>query len=198
MGSHQDTVGARIGMWLFLYTEIMLFGGLFVLYGAYYRIHAVEFIGTGQELDMVLGCVNTVILLVSSFFVAASVTAVRRNSTKGAMAFLAGAVLLGGLFLLNKYFEWGHKFHLGIYPGSPGLGESPPGRIVFYGLYFTITGLHAFHIVMGMVLLIVCIAMTGLGRIQKERFLLLENCGLYWHLVDLIWIFIFPLFYLIL
>jgi len=198
MGSHHDTVGIRTGMWLFLYTEIMLFGGLFVLYAAYYRIHAETFIATGQELDTVLGCANTVILLVSSFLVAASVTAVRRRQTKVAMAFLAGAVLLGLIFLINKYFEWGHKIHLGIYPGSPGLGESPPGRIVFYGLYFTVTGLHALHIVMGMVLLIVCIAMTGLGRIRKERFLLLENCGLYWHLVDLIWIFIFPLFYLIL
>ncbi|MBI9089348.1 MAG: cytochrome c oxidase subunit 3 [Desulfobacterium sp.] len=198
MGSHHDTVGARTGMWLFLYTEIMLFGGLFVLYSAYYRMHAQAFISTGQELDTVLGSVNTVILLVSSFLVAAAITAVQRSQTKGAMALLTGAVLLGMVFLANKYLEWGHKFHLGIYPGSPGLEDSPPGRIVFYGLYYTITGLHALHIVMGMVLLIVCIAMIGFGRIQKERFLLLENCGLYWHLVDLIWIFIFPLFYLIL
>ncbi len=198
MGSHHDTVGIRTGMWLFLYTEIMLFGGLFVLYAAYYRIHAGVFIATGQELDTVLGCANTVILLVSSFLVAASVTAVQRRQTKGAMAFLAGAVLLGLVFLINKYFEWGHKFHQGIYPGSPGLEESPPGRIVFFGLYYTITGLHALHIIIGMTLLMVCIAMIRTGRIQQERFVLLENCGLYWHLVDLIWIFIFPLFYLIL
>jgi len=192
-----DSVGARTGMWLFLYTEIMLFGGLFILYAAYYRIYTADFTGAGKELDMVMGALNTVILLVSSFSVAASITAIQKNSKKAAVAFLGSAILLGSIFLVNKYFEWGHKIDLGIFPNSPAMEGSSHGRVLFFNLYYTITGVHGVHIIIGMTLIAVTMIFIMLNKVTDQRYVLLENAGLYWHLVDLIWIFIFPLFYLI-
>lgn len=193
-----DTLGSKIGMWLFLYTEIMLFGGLFIIYAAYYKTYTADFILAGQELDMAFGAANTVILLVSSFAVAASITAIQSGSRKAALGFIVFAIVLGAVFLFNKYLEWGHKIELGIYPNSPDLEGSPHGRVLFFSLYYVITGLHGIHIIIGMILLGVSGVMTAGNRITEHRFGVLENSGLYWHLVDLIWIFIFPLFYLIL
>ncbi len=193
-----DTTGSKIGMWLFLYSEIMLFGGLFVIYAAYYRLHSVDFIASGKELDLIMGTINTVILLISSFCVAASITAVRQENKKLACTFLSVALMLGVVFLINKYFEWGHKIDLGIFPDSPAMEDSPHGRILFFSLYYTITGLHGVHIVIGMILLSVTMIFIIMDKIRADHFVFLENAGLYWHLVDLIWIFIFPLFYLIL
>ena len=105
---------------------------------------------------------------------------------------------MGLSFLGNKYFEWSDKFAHGIYPSSPTLTDGPQGLTVFYGLYYTITGLHALHVVIGLVLLVVSSALIWADRLDQTNYLVLENSGLYWHLVDLIWIFIFPLFYLIL
>ena len=193
-----DERGKRLGMWLFLYTEIILFGGLFVLYAVYLSKFGEAFISAGKELDRLFGTGNTLILLVSSFAVAASITAVQRGEKRRAVWLVAGAVACGAVFLVNKYFEWGHKFELGIYPGSENLLKSEPGRNVFFGLYYVITGLHGIHIVIGMTLLLVAMVLILMGRVNAERHVVLENAGLYWHLVDLIWIFIFPLFYLIL
>lgn len=192
-----DSVGSRTGMWLFLYTEIMLFGGLFVLYAAYYRMYTADFTGSGKELDMVMGAINTIMLLVSSFAVAASITAMQKKSKKIALALLGFAVLLGFMFLVNKYFEWGHKIDLGIFPNSPAMESAPHGRVLFFSLYYTITGLHGIHIIIGMTLLAVTMIFIMLDKVTYKKYVLLENAGLYWHLVDLIWIFIFPLFYLI-
>jgi cytochrome c oxidase subunit 3 len=107
------------------------------------------------------------------------------------------ALMNGGIFLVNKYFEWSQKIHHGIYPNSPDLLNGPPGRNIFFGLYYVITGLHGLHIIIGMVLLFVCAVMVHTKRINHGKYSVLENSGLYWHLVDIIWIFIFPLFYLI-
>ena len=134
METRSDTQGARIGMWLFLYTEIMLFGGLFILYAAYFSRYTPDFIEAGKELSLGFGAANTLILLVSRFAVAASVTAVRLGDRKKAVQFLALALLLGAVFLFNKYLEWGHKIELGIYPGSPDMAGSPYGRILFFSL----------------------------------------------------------------
>ncbi|MBF0378678.1 MAG: cytochrome c oxidase subunit 3 family protein [Desulfamplus sp.] len=194
---HYDIVGSRTGMWLFLYTEIMLFGGLFVLYAAYYRMYTADFTGAGKELDILMGSINTVMLLVSSFAVAASITAIQKKSRKVALAFLGFALFLGAMFLVNKYFEWGHKIDLGIFPNSPLMEDSSHGRVLFFSLYYTITALHAIHIIIGMTLLAVTMAFIMTDKVTEHKYVLLENAGLYWHLVDLIWIFIFPLFYLI-
>jgi cytochrome c oxidase subunit 3 len=193
-----DKQGVKLGMWLFLYTEIMLFGGLFVLYAAYYTRYTADFIESGKTLDLLMGALNTIILLSSSFTVAASITAIRRQSKKAALGLVGASIIFGLLFLFNKYIEWGHKFEVGIYPGSQVLEDAGYGSSIFFGLYYVVTGLHGLHIVIGLTLLSVSFIFILKGRIHAERITVLENSGLYWHLVDLIWIFIFPLFYLIL
>ncbi len=198
MENQNDATGKRIGMWLFLYTEIMLFGGLFVLYAVYFNSYKDDFIAGGKDLDTLFGIINTVILLISSFAVAASITAIRRKSKKLSLVFVISAVICGLVFLVNKYFEWGHKIEVGIYPNSDLLIDGEPGRNIFFGLYYTVTGLHGLHIVIGLTLLVISAFFISGNRITHQNDTLLENSGLYWHLVDLIWIFIFPLFYLIL
>lgn len=198
MTGHGDEAGARFGMWLFLYTEIMLFSGLFVLYAGYYYHYSADFIEGGGRMDLFIGTLNTAVLLISSFMVASSVAALRKDSKRAAIAFLSAAAVLGTLFLVNKYFEWSHKFGEGIYPGSEALQNGPHGLLVFYGLYFTLTGLHAIHVIIGITTLCVCLIFIKRGTISAGRIIVLDNVGLYWHLVDLVWIFLFPLFYLIL
>ena len=193
-----DDRGKRLGMWLFLYTEIILFGGLFVLYAVYLSQYPAEFIKGGKDLNRLFGAANTLILLASSFAVAASITAVQKAQKNVSLGFIAVAIFCGLLFLINKYVEWGHKIHAGIYPGSDTLIYGEPGRNIFFGLYYVITGLHGIHIVIGMTLLSVALVMILKERVTAENHVVLENAGLYWHLVDLIWIFIFPLFYLVL
>jgi len=198
MESRHDHTGIRIGMWLFLYTEIILFGGLFVLYAVYFHNYPAAFAENGKELNRVIGAFNTIILLISSFTVAASITAIRQQAKKCCLLLLATSFLCGILFLINKYYEWGHKFAIGIYPDSPLLNSGPPGKNIFFGLYYVITGLHGLHVVIGMTLLGISFLLVCQDKITAQRFAMLENSGLYWHLVDLIWIFVFPLFYLIL
>lgn len=198
MHTNTDNAGARLGMWLFLYTEIMLFGGLFVLYAVYYHRFPGEFAAAGGELELALGALNTGLLLLSSFTVAASVESLRKGAERTALALLGSTVLLGLVFLFNKSVEWSHKFAHGIYPGSETLLKGPKGETVFYGLYFTLTGLHALHVFLGCAVLSACWVLVLKGFVTGERINLLENTGLYWHLVDIVWIFLFPLFYLIL
>jgi len=194
----KDYTGAKLGMWLFLFTEVILFGGLFVLYAVYLDRYPEEFGSAARELDLLLGTANTVILLTGSLLVAVSVSAIRRGQTRLAQGMLWGGVASGLLFLLNKYFEWSAEIHHGIYPNSPVLLQKAQGEIIFFGLYFITLGLHGLHVLVGSVLLAVMAVWVGAGRITREDFVTLENSGLYWHLVDLVWIFIFPLYYLLL
>ena len=198
MHSQIDKTGIRIGMWLFLYSEIILFGGLFVLYAAYFHRYPEYFAEGGKELNRIIGSANTLVLLISSFTVAASITAIQRNAKKKAVGFLLFSLLCGVIFLVNKYFEWGAKIHHDIYPNSETLVNGEPGISIFFSLYYVITGLHGLHVIIGMVLLSVSLVCILSGKVTAERFSLLDNSGLYWHLVDLIWIFVFPLFYLVL
>ncbi len=192
-----DESGKKMGMWLFLYTEIILFGGLFVLYAVYFTRYTTDFIEGGKELNRIYGVVNTVILLISSFAVAAAITAIQKGQRKIALWGIGSSLGCGSIFLVNKYFEWGHKISLGIYPNSDRLLDGPDGQNIFFGLYYIITGLHGLHIIIGMTCLAVSLGFILAGKVTANRFALLENAGLYWHLVDLIWIFVFPLFYLI-
>lgn len=194
---HIDRETGTLGMWIFLFTELFLFGGLFLVYAVFRSQHHVEFHNAGLELDTFIGTLNTVVLLVSSMTVAMSITAVQKKNQTLALVLLVITALLAGVFMVNKYFEWSHKIHLGIFPGSPVLENMPHGELLFYGLYFMMTGLHALHVVIGVIVLLVAAAKIKEGKVNSENTLLLENAGLYWHLVDLIWIFLFPLMYLI-
>lgn len=198
MRAEIDRVGIKIGMWLFLYSEIILFGGLFVLYAAYFHEHPESFAAGGKELDRIIGALNTVVLLLSSFTVAASITAIQRGSRKLTIGLLGFSIVCGCVFLVNKYFEWGAKIQHDIYPNSETLVNGEPGLNIFFGLYYVITGLHGLHVIIGMVLLSISLVLVLVGKIDGSRLSMLDNSGLYWHLVDLIWIFVFPLFYLVL
>lgn len=197
MSVKTDEAGKKLGMWLFLYTEIILFGGLFVLYAVYFHRYTNDFIIAGKELNKAFGIINTIILLISSFAVAASITAVQKKEKQKTVMALFFSLLCGLIFLVNKYFEWTHKIDHGIYPNSEKLLDLPNGQNMFFGLYYVITGLHGVHIIIGMTLLLTSLVFVQKEKITSSRYALLENSGLYWHLVDLIWIFIFPLFYLV-
>jgi cytochrome c oxidase subunit III len=194
---HRDDEASKTGMWLFLFTEMLLFGGLFIVYSVYRFRNPVAFHLAARELSVFVGTVNTIILLISSSTIAMSITAIQKKNKKLALILLFTTLILGLAFLVNKYFEWGHHLKDHIYPGSPVLALRGQGDVLFYGLYFFMTGLHALHIIIGMIFIGVIARMIIRDKIDSGNFVLLENSGLYWHLVDLIWIFLFPLFYLI-
>ncbi|HER08296.1 MAG TPA: cytochrome c oxidase subunit 3 family protein [Bacteroides sp.] len=195
--NHRDDTASKLGMWLFIFTELLLFGGLFVVYSVYRYLHSQAFHLAARELDVFTGTLNTVILLVSSMTVAMSTTAIRKKDKRTTLLLIAVTLVLAAVFLVNKYFEWGGKISHGLYPGSSILDELGKGDTLFFGLYFFMTGLHALHIIVGMVVLGFMFVFVWKDKITHDNFQQLENGGLYWHLVDVIWIFLFPLFYLI-
>jgi cytochrome c oxidase subunit III len=194
---HRDDEGTKLGMWLFIFTELLLFGGLFIVYSVYRYLHPTAFHLAAEELDVFVGTLNTIILLVSSATIAMSITAIQKGSKKLTLALLGFTVFLALVFLVNKYFEWGVKFEKGLYPGSFKLAELGHGDTLFWGLYFFMTGLHAIHIIVGIIIIGFMMYYVWKEKITGDNFVFLENSGLYWHLVDIIWIFLFPLFYLI-
>jgi cytochrome c oxidase subunit III len=194
---HHDYLGSKMGMWIFIFTELFLFGGLFLVYAVFRNQYPADFHHAALETNTFIGTLNTIVLLVSSMTVAMSITAIQSNQKGRAVRLLLLTLLLALVFMINKYFEWGHKFEYKIYPGSPVLGNLPKGELLFFGLYFMMTGLHALHVFVGMILLGLTIVRIEQGKINATHFSLHENSGLYWHLVDLIWIFLFPMMYLI-
>lgn len=194
---HYDPEGSKIGMWIFIFTELFLFGGLFLVYAVFRNKYSAEFHHAAEELNAFIGTLNTVVLLVSSMTVAMSITAIQKGDRSRAIRLLIITILCALIFMVNKYFEWSHKFELHLYPGSEVVKGLDHGETLFYGLYYMMTGLHALHVIVGLILLSVVIVKIGKGKITKERYVLHENSGLYWHLVDFIWIFLFPLLYLI-
>ena len=197
METHRDYTGSKIGMWLFLLSEILLFGGMFLLYAIYRYKNAVDFHLAAGELDRILGTFNTLILITSSLTMALSISMIQKGNRKLSLYFLVATILLGIFFLGNKYIEWTAKFHHGLFPNAPHLLGRPRGEILFFGLYYAMTGLHGLHVLLGIFLLSVMGFLILKGTIKRDHFVPLENSGLYWHLVDIIWIFLFPLFYLI-
>jgi cytochrome c oxidase subunit 3 len=194
---HRDDVGARMGMWLFLLTEVLLFGGLFLVYAVYRYQYPDQFRIAAMELNTGIGTLNTIILLTSSLTVALSIAAMQKGNRFLSIIMLSATLIMALMFLVNKYFEWATKFSHGIYPGSKELVSKPNGQILFFGLYFVMTGLHALHVIIGMIILSFILAFIIRNKITSDNYVKQENAGLYWHLVDLIWIFLFPLFYLI-
>jgi cytochrome c oxidase subunit 3 len=195
--THRDDLTSKTGMWFFLFTEMLLFGGLFIVYSVYRFRNGEAFHFAAQELSVTIGTINTIILLISSTTIAMSITAIQKKNKKFALLLLCITILLGLAFLVNKYFEWGEHIKEHIYPGSAVLALRGQGDVLFYGLYFFMTGLHALHIIIGLIFIGVITVLIFRDKINSDNFVLLENSGLYWHLVDLIWIFLFPLFYLI-
>jgi cytochrome c oxidase subunit 3 len=194
---HKDYAGSKIGMWLFLLTEILLFGALFMLYSIFRSSNAVDFHNAATELNTTIGALNTVLLLTSSLAMAVAVSATQKGHMSAATVSLSVTILLALAFLVNKYFEWSAKIHHGIYPNSPELGLREYGEGMFFSLYYVMTGLHGLHVLGGVVALSIMLLLLRRGSIGQDNFAKIENAGLYWHLVDLIWIFLFPLFYLI-
>lgn len=194
---HRDDVGSRMGMWLFLFTELILFGGMFLIYSVYRFQFPDAFHLAAKELNIIMGTFNTAVLLTSSMTMALSIVAIQRDQKTLSMVLQLITILLAIFFLVNKYFEWSAKFHHGIYPGSEELLSKDSGEILFFGLYYVMTGLHGVHVIVGIFLIGIMTRMTRKDIITKDSYVRLENAGLYWHLVDIIWIFLFPLFYLI-
>lgn len=195
----QQFDSAKLGMWVFLVTEILFFGGLFAAYIIFRVMYHDMFVEASVELDTLMGGINTAVLICSSLSFALAIHFIQLNQQKKTIIALVITLLLAATFMVIKYFEWTHKFHLGIYPGKfynfDGIDD--PHVAIFFSLYYLMTGLHGLHVLIGMGIIIWLIVKTAKGRFNDEYFNPIEIAGLYWHLVDIIWIFLFPLFYLI-
>ncbi len=195
----QQRESAKLGMWIFLLTEILLFGGLFVAYAVYRAWHPEMFIDAHKQLNVYMGTLNTFVLIASSLTIALSIRSMQLGNKKRTMQLLLATLILAGVFLVVKYFEYSHKIHLGQLPGRfytfEGLEGSNPH--VFFSIYFLMTGLHGIHVILGMAAISWIMFRTYKNQFSAEYYTPIEMVGLYWHLVDLIWIYLFPLFYLI-
>ncbi len=195
----QQAHAARLGMWLFLATESLLFGVLFIGYAFYRSLFPAVFALASRRLDITLGTANTFVLITSSFTVALGLHLLRAGRRALAAAALSITVALAVTFLLVKGFEWANDFREEIYPGtgSPQAPLTAPGAALFYTLYFLMGGLHGLHVMVGAGLLAWLDARTIRGSLTPEYTTPLEVVALYWHLVDIIWIFLYPLLYLV-
>ncbi len=192
----------KFGMWLFLVQELMLFGGLFLAFAMFNYLYPETFREAHHHLDKKLGALNTVFLLISSLTMVLGVGYTMRNQMGKAMLNLFLTFLLAGAFMVVKYFEYMHKIHEGLLPGNLYSYAANPSTIdnpqsLFFSIYFMMTGLHGIHVVGGMVAILWIMYRIKTGKTTAERFGAVEFVGLYWHLVDLIWIFLFPLLYLV-
>lgn len=194
---HRDDEASKLGMWLFIFTELLLFGGLFLVYSIFRWQYPTAFHESSLELSVTIGAINTVVLLFSSMTVAMSLTAIQKNDNKKALLFIGITLFCAAVFMFNKYLEWSAKFEHGLYPGSELMKLLDRGHHLYFSLYFFMTGLHALHIIIGVIFLLICYFKIRSKNINTTDYVVLENGALYWHLVDLIWIFLFPLMYLI-
>lgn len=195
----QQRHAAELGMWVFMASEVLFFSGLFVLFVAYRFEYGDVFRQAAGHTDLALGTANTFILLTSSLFVALSVHGVRRNWRPSRVTWLlSGTIALGVLFLALKLLEYAHHFREGFYPGPSYANAELPGRgaRVFFDLYYAMTGLHAVHVTIGLVLMAWLIGLMRRGRLDAGYCTPLELGGIYWHFVDIIWVFLWPMFYL--
>jgi cytochrome c oxidase subunit 3 len=214
LDSHTETLALReqfetpaqqkeistLGMWIFLVTEIMFFGGLFLAYAIYRREFAGVFALASNTLDVVIGAANTAVLLCSSYTMVLAVRAAQIGSRKALIVFLILTILLGGVFLGVKAYEWNQKFEEHHVPGPTfhldKTTEQGPAQL-FFSLYFTMTGLHALHMVVGEGLMLFLLWHAYKGKYTPSYYTPVDVGGLYWHFVDVVWIFLFPLLYLI-
>ena len=195
----QQAEATTLGMWVFLVTEVLFFGGLFMVYTVYRTWYPQAFAAASHELDITLGTINTAVLITSSLTMALAVHAAQLGQRKTLMIFLVATMLLGGVFLGIKSVEYYHKFVEHHVPGPSFQFEKEHFRHaqIFFSLYFMMTGLHALHMVIGFGIMLWMLVWAWNGTITKEYFSPIEISGLYWHFVDIVWIFLFPLLYLI-
>jgi cytochrome c oxidase subunit 3 len=197
--AEQQRESAKLGMWIFLLTEILLFGGLFCAYAIYRAWYPQMFYNAHKALDVTLGGINTVVLITSSVTMALAIRSMQQDKRRATIINLALTLVLAGVFLVIKFFEYRHKFHLGQLPGMyytyTGIKGSNPH--IFFSVYFMMTGLHGFHVIGGMAMISWLLIRTARGEFSSAYYTPVEMTGLYWHLVDMIWIFLFPLLYLI-
>jgi cytochrome c oxidase subunit 3 len=197
--AEQQEESSRLGMWIFLLTEILLFGGLFCFYAVYRSWYPDMFYNAHKQLNVVLGATNTIVLITSSVTMALAIRSMQLGRKNGTIAYMGTTLVLAATFLVIKFFEYAHKFELGELPGKyytyKGIQGTNPH--VFFSAYFTMTGLHALHVIAGMCAISWMIYRTSRNHFSAEYYTPIELTGLYWHLVDMVWIFLFPLLYLI-
>ena len=195
----QQHDAGTFGMWVFLVTEVMFFGGLFTGYTVYRSLYLPAFEAGSKLLDIKMGAANTVVLIASSLTMALAVRSAQVGKRKALVGFLILTMLLGSVFLVVKYFEYGQKFEHHLIPGFNFAYEGALGPHVqlFFCFYFFMTGMHALHMLIGLGLLTVMVVKSARGRFSPGYYVPIEVAGLYWHFVDIVWIFLFPLLYLI-
>jgi cytochrome c oxidase subunit III len=197
----QQRDAGRLGMWVFLVTEILFFGGMFTSYTIYRALHLESFITGSRQLDYRFGATNTAVLIFSSLTMALAIRAAQTGKKKGSIIFwLILTMILGAAFIgIKLRYEWFRDYNEGIIPGVHWFYNGPhaPGVKMFMCFYFFMTGLHAVHMVVGLGILTVLVVMTSRNKFSAEYYAPLEISGLYWHFVDIVWIFLFPLLYLI-
>jgi len=196
--AEQQRSAANLGMWLFIGQEILFFSGLFMAYIAYRWMYPETWLSGADALDKGLGTLNTVVLLTSSLTMVLAIRELELKRASASIRYIWATVGLGVVFLGVKAVEYSHKFTAGILPGSHYGGAEVEGMAgLFFGIYFALTGLHALHVIIGLGLLAWLARRIKAGWVTNENNSLAENIGLYWHLVDLVWIFLFPMLYLV-
>lgn len=195
----QQRDSAKLGMWIFLLTEILLFGGLFVAYGIFRAWNPEMFYNAHKFLDVSLGTLNTIVLITSSLTMALAIRMMQVNNKGLTVLFLVLTLAFAFVFLVVKYLEYSHKIELGQLPGNlytfTGVEGNNPH--IFFSIYFMMTGLHGIHVLIGIIVIGWILKRTLKNEFSSEYYTPIEMTGLYWHLVDMIWIFLFPLLYLI-
>jgi len=194
----QQEGAAKLGMWIFLVTEVLFFGGLFLAYAVFRGLYPGMYLDAHTHLSIPMGTVNTVVLLTSSLTMALAVRAAQTDDMQLLKRMLIATMALAGVFLVIKYFEYSHKFHEGLLPGRFYTAEGIEGQAhLFFSLYFVMTGMHGVHIIIGIGVMVWILRRARRGEFGSRYFYPVENLGLYWHFVDIVWIFLFPLLYLV-
>lgn len=194
-----EFVSAKEGIWLFMVTEILMFGGLFVGFFIYHAMYPEMFKEGASYLDWRMGAFNTVVLIVSSWTMALSIHFIQVGKNSKATMCLITTLICAAIFMVVKYFEYTHKIHLGLVPGKFFSFENPihSNLPLYFGFYYCMTGLHGFHVLIGMCLIGWVLFRHLRGDFDPHYFTAVEGVGIFWHIVDLIWIFLFPLLYLV-
>jgi cytochrome c oxidase subunit III len=195
----QQREASTLGMWIFLATEVLFFGGMLLAYSVYRTLYFTAFAEASRDLDIVLGSVNTAVLLCSSLTMAMAVYQAEHGNVKWLIRFIGLTMLLGTIFLAIKFYEYYEKYKEGLIPGAHFTwhGSDADHASLFFIAYFILTGMHALHMIVGLGLMSVLARLAWKGRFTPAYYTPVELGGLYWHFVDVVWVFLFPLLYLV-